>query len=52
MTLDHILPQEITDSQLWLSRTYEESIYKRNLKKKDWINNLDTWKYEKSLCWF
>ena len=34
MTLDQILDQEIKDSELWLSRTYEESTYKRDLKKR------------------
>jgi hypothetical protein len=31
MTLDQILQQEIKDSELWLSREKEESIYKRDL---------------------
>lgn len=34
MTLNQILLQEIKDSELWLSRTYEESVYKRDLKKR------------------
>ncbi len=34
MTLDQILRQEINDSELWLSREKEESIYKRDLKEK------------------
>ncbi len=34
MTLDQILQQEIKDSELWLSREKEESIYKRDLKKR------------------
>jgi hypothetical protein len=34
MTLNQILEQEIKDSELSLSRTYEESIYKRDLKKR------------------
>ena len=34
MTLDQILQQEINDSELWLSRTHEESTYKRDLKKR------------------
>ena len=34
MTLDQILQQEIKDSELSLSRTYEESVYKRDLKKR------------------
>ena len=34
MTLDQILQQEIKDSELWLSRKKEESIYKRDLKKR------------------
>ena len=34
MTPDQILLQEIKDSELWLSRTHEESTYKRDLKKR------------------
>ena len=34
MTLDQILQQEIKDSELWLSRTQDESTYKRDLKKR------------------
>jgi hypothetical protein len=34
MTLTQILEQEIEDSELSLSRTYEESVYKRDLKKR------------------
>ena len=34
MTVDQILQQEIKDSELWLSRTHEESTYKRDLKKR------------------
>ena len=34
MTLDQILQQEIKDSELLLSRTHEESTYKRDLKKR------------------
>ena len=34
MTVDQILQQEIRDSELWLSRTQEESTYKRDLKKR------------------
>ncbi|MDW0120205.1 MAG: hypothetical protein QOK88_02675 [Nitrososphaeraceae archaeon] len=34
MTLDQILLKEIKDSELWLSRTHEESTYKRDLKKR------------------
>ena len=34
MTVDQILLQEIKDSELSLSRTYEESVYKRDVKKK------------------
>ena len=34
MTVDGILQQEIKDSELSLSRTYEESVYKRDLKKR------------------
>jgi len=33
MNVDQILQQEIKDSELCLSRTYEESIYKRISKK-------------------
>ena len=34
MNLDQVLLQEIKDSELWLSREKEESIYKRDLKKR------------------
>ncbi len=34
MTVDQILLQEIKDSELWLSRTQEESTYKQDLKKR------------------
>ena len=34
LLLDEILQQEIKDSELWLSRTHEESTYKRDLKKR------------------
>ena len=34
MPLDQTLQQEIEDSGLSLSRTYEESVYKRDLKKR------------------
>ena len=34
MTINQILQQEIKDSELWLSRTYEDSTYKRDLKKR------------------
>ena len=34
MSVDQILQQEIKDSELWLSRTQEESTYKRDLKKR------------------
>ena len=34
MTVDQILQQEINDSELWLSRTREQSTYKRDLKKR------------------
>jgi nicotinic acid mononucleotide adenylyltransferase len=34
MLLDQILQQEIEGSELWLSRTQEESTYKRDLKKR------------------
>jgi len=33
MTVNQILEQEIKDSKLWLSRTYEESVYNRDQKK-------------------
>jgi len=39
VTLDQILQQEIKDSQIWLSREKEESIYKRDLKKRIEIIN-------------
>jgi hypothetical protein len=34
MAVDQILLQEIKDSEIWLSRTHEESTYKRDLKKR------------------
>ncbi|HKQ20954.1 MAG TPA: hypothetical protein VJS91_02850 [Nitrososphaeraceae archaeon] len=34
MTLVQTLKQEIKDSQVWLSRGKDESIYKRDLKKR------------------
>lgn len=34
MTVDQILQQEINDSEIWLSRTKEESTYKHDLKKR------------------
>jgi len=34
MTVDQLLKQEINGSELWLSRTHEESTYKRDLKKR------------------
>jgi hypothetical protein len=34
MNLDQILPQEIKDTEVWLSREKEESVYKRDLKKR------------------
>lgn len=41
MPLDHILQQEIKDSELWLSREKDESTFKRDLKKRieliNWI---------------
>ena len=39
MTLDQILHQEIRDLELWLPREKEESIYKRDLKKRIELNN-------------
>ena len=34
MTVDQILQKEIKDSQIWLTREREESIYKRDLRKR------------------
>ena len=34
MALNQILEKEIIDSELWLSREKEESVYKRDLKKR------------------
>lgn len=34
MKVDQILQQEIKDMQVWLSRENEESVYKRDLKKR------------------
>jgi hypothetical protein len=34
VTVDQILQQEIKDTQVWLSREKDESIYKRDLKKR------------------
>ena len=34
MNLDQILLQEIKDTEVWLSREKEESVYKRDLKKR------------------
>ena len=34
MAGDQILQQEIKDSEIWLSRTQEDSTYKRDLKKR------------------
>ena len=34
MSVDQILQQEIKDSELSLSRTHEESVHKRDLKKR------------------
>lgn len=34
MPVTQTLEQEIKDSELWLSRTHEESTYKRDLKKR------------------
>ena len=34
MPVTQFLEQEIKDSELWLSRTQEESTYKRDLKKR------------------
>lgn len=43
MTIEQILQQEIKDSEVSLSRTYEESVYKRDLKKRIELLN---WKIE------
>ncbi|MDW3627012.1 MAG: hypothetical protein QOK72_10240 [Nitrososphaeraceae archaeon] len=34
MTVDQILQQEIKDTEVYLSREKEESVYKRDLKKR------------------
>jgi uncharacterized protein YicC (UPF0701 family) len=34
MIVEQILQQEIKDSEIWISRTHEESTYKRDLKKR------------------
>ena len=34
MTVDQILLQVIKDTEVWLSREKEESVYKRDLKKR------------------
>ncbi|MDP9210798.1 MAG: hypothetical protein M3N27_02270, partial [Thermoproteota archaeon] len=34
LTIDQTLQQEINDSKVWISREKEESIYKRDLKKR------------------
>ena len=34
MSVVQVLQQEIKDSELWLSRTHEESTYKRDLIKR------------------
>ena len=34
MAVTQILEQEIKDTELWLSRTQEESTYKRDIKKR------------------
>ena len=34
MTVDQILLQDIKDTEVWLSREKEESVYKRDLKKR------------------
>src|SRR4026207_947970 len=34
MTVDQMLPQEINDTEIWLSREKDESTYKRDLKKR------------------
>ena len=39
MSVNHVLVQEIKDSELSLSRTHEESVYKRDLKKRIEIIN-------------
>lgn len=47
MSVDQILQQKIKDTQVWLSRENEESIYKRDLKRRDRIDKLGFGKYEK-----
>ena len=48
MNLDQILLQEIKDIEVWLSREKEESVYKRDVKKRieliNWV--LDNWVLE------
>ena len=34
MSVDQILQQKIKDTQVWLSRENEESVYKRDLKRR------------------
>lgn len=34
MTVDHVLQQEIKDTEVWLSREKDEYTYKRDLKKR------------------
>jgi hypothetical protein len=34
MTVDQMLPQEIEDTEVWISREKDESTYKRDLKKR------------------
>jgi hypothetical protein len=34
MTVDQILQQEIKDTEVYLNREQEESVYKRDLKKR------------------
>ena len=52
MSVVQVLQQEIKDSELSISRTYEESVYKRDLKKRieliNWVlQNMKilTWKF-------
>ena len=48
MTVDQILQQEIKDTEVYLSRENEESVYKRDLKKRIELINWGFGKYEES----
>lgn len=39
MSVDQIMQQEIKDTQVWLSRENEESVYKRDLKRRTELIN-------------